>query len=328
MFNFPSVDGVPGRNGERVQHHARRAEESSSTSAPWRCSFRTASPFATDSALELGMRYEWHVTPTERDDRFIVFDARRRSLMRVGVDVDEIYQQNNANVEPRVGIAWSALRRRPHRGARRLRAGRGPAEHDGGQGHGRQPAVRDAADGTGLDFPRRAIETTRPVGLAPTTVDPGFRNASLQSWNVNLQRQIAPKMAVTVGYLGSRGTNLRISRNINQPVDGVRPFAAVAASSSDSSRRSARQHHPGREQRLFELPRGLCVDHQAAVARPAVRCVVHLVEVARHQLAELVRLRRPERERHRRRIRVVGLRRAPSIRPQRHLRLAVHGPRR
>jgi hypothetical protein len=53
----------------------------------------------------------------------------------------------------------------------------------------------------------------------------------MQSWNVNLQRQLARELAVTLGYSGSRGRNLRISRNINQPVGGIRPFAALAASS-------------------------------------------------------------------------------------------------
>ena len=77
-----------------------------------------------------------------------------------------------------------------------------------------------------------AIDTTQPARLAPVTVDPRFRNASMQSWNVNVQRQLARELAVTLGYSGSRGTNLRISRNINQPVDGVRPFAAVSASSA------------------------------------------------------------------------------------------------
>ena len=56
--------------------------------------------------LDLGMRYEWHVTPTERDNRFIVFDASTVSLVRVGVDRDRIYRQNNANFEPRLGLAW------------------------------------------------------------------------------------------------------------------------------------------------------------------------------------------------------------------------------
>jgi hypothetical protein len=35
-------------------------------------------------------------------------------------------------------------------------------------------------------------------------------------------------MAVTVGYLGSRGSNLRISRNLNQPISGVRPFPTAS----------------------------------------------------------------------------------------------------
>ena len=34
-----------------------------------------------------------------------------------------------------------------------------------------------------------------------------------------------------MGYFGSRGRNLRISRNINQPVNGVRPFAALSPAS-------------------------------------------------------------------------------------------------
>jgi hypothetical protein len=48
---------------------------------------------------------------------------------------------------------------------------------------------------------------------------------------VNVQQQIARDFAALVGYFGSRGEDLRISRNLNQPVDGVRPFAAVSASS-------------------------------------------------------------------------------------------------
>ena len=36
-----------------------------------------------------------------------------------------------------------------------------------------------------------AAATTQPVGLAPATVDPSFRNASLRSWNVNVQRELA-----------------------------------------------------------------------------------------------------------------------------------------
>ena len=44
----------------------------------------------------------------ERDNQFVVFDAARASLLRVGVDTATIYRQNNRNLEPRAGIAWGA----------------------------------------------------------------------------------------------------------------------------------------------------------------------------------------------------------------------------
>jgi hypothetical protein len=46
-----------------------------------------------------------------------------------------------------------------------------------------------------------------------------------------VQRQLAASLSMTIGYLGSRGENLRISRNLNQAVNGVRPFPALSLSS-------------------------------------------------------------------------------------------------
>ncbi len=186
--------------------------------------------------LDLGLRYEWHVTPTERDNRFIVFDPQTAALVRVGVDTaGGIYRQNNLNLEPRIGVVWALTA-----DARTVvRAAYGTAADEPGT-----TAVRDTAGNPPFGIPltasgavalATALTTTRPAGLAPATVDPAFRNASLQSWNVNVQRQLAADAALTIGYLGSRGANLRISRNINQPIDGVRPFASVSAASPISA---------------------------------------------------------------------------------------------
>jgi outer membrane receptor protein involved in Fe transport len=181
--------------------------------------------------LDAGVRYEWHVTPTERDDQFVVFDQATASLLRVGVDTPRIYRQNNANVEPRLGLAWDP----GGRGRTVVRAAYGLAVDEPST-----TAVRDTAGNPPFAVPLTAsgavdladaVGTTRPRGLAPSTIDPQFRNASLQSWNVNVQRQVTRDMAVMAGYFGSSGDHLRISRNLNQPVNGVRPFAAVSPSS-------------------------------------------------------------------------------------------------
>jgi hypothetical protein len=181
--------------------------------------------------LDLGLRYEWHVTPTERDNQFVVFDTNRASLLRVGVDVDKIYQENDTNFEPRLGVAWT-----PSADARTVvRAAYGWSVD--------QPSttvVRDTPGNPPFATPltaagsipvAHAAAAAQPTGLAPVTVDPLFRNASLRSWNVNVQRQLGQDLAAMVGYFGSRGKDLRISRNINQPVNGVRPFPAVSPSS-------------------------------------------------------------------------------------------------
>jgi hypothetical protein len=173
-----------------------------------------------------GDRVELHQT-----NQFVVFDPERVSLLRIGVDAKEIHRQNNRNVEPRLGIAWTPS----SDGRTVVRAAYGTAVD--------QPsttAVRDMAANPPFAMPLAAagsiplggaIERTRAGGLAPATIDRGFRNPSLRSWNLNVQRQIVRDFAAMVGYFGSRGSHLRISRNLNQPLNGVRPFAAVSPSS-------------------------------------------------------------------------------------------------
>ena len=182
-------------------------------------------------AADLGLRYEWHVTPTERDNQFVVFDAPSASLVRVGVNIDSIYRQNTRNVEPRLGVAWTPW----VDGLTVIRAAYGSAVD--------QPsttAVRDTPGNPPFATPltatgsvplRTAVTATQSMRLAPVSIDPSFRNARLRSWNVNVQRQLAMDLAVMAGYFGSRGANLRISRNINQPVNGIVPYPSVSTAS-------------------------------------------------------------------------------------------------
>jgi Carboxypeptidase regulatory-like domain/TonB dependent receptor len=230
QFNFPSVASfiAGSANAFSITLGERRSHITQDALAAF---VQDQITLRRNLTFDVGLRYEWHVTPTERDNQFVVFDAATASLLRVGSHVGEIYQQNHANFEPRVGVAWT-----PSSGGRTVvRAAFGSAVD--------QPSttvVRDTAGNPPFAIPLTAagaisvsdaIRTTRPIGLAPVTVDPRFRNASLRSWNVNLQRQLAAELAVMVGYFGSRGKNLRIARNINQPVAGVQPFPATSLAS-------------------------------------------------------------------------------------------------
>src|SRR2546428_2449715 len=76
-----------------------------------------------------------------------------------------------------------------------------------------------------------AIDLAQATGLAPSTVDPDFKVATTQSWNLNLQRELARNVALLVGYFGAKGSDLQIATNINHPIDGARPFPRLSASS-------------------------------------------------------------------------------------------------
>jgi len=50
-------------------------------------------------------------------------------------------------------------------------------------------------------------------------VNPKFKNADVQSCNLNVQQGLGHTMALMVGYFGSKGTHLEIDRNVNQLIN-------------------------------------------------------------------------------------------------------------
>ncbi|HJS25271.1 MAG TPA: carboxypeptidase regulatory-like domain-containing protein [Pyrinomonadaceae bacterium] len=188
--------------------------------------------------LELGLRYDWNMTPTERYNRFVVFDPVTRTLVRVGSGIDDVYEQNNKNFQPRLGIAWDPF----NDGKTSVRAAYAILT-DQPVTNVVTPLTSNPPLATPLTFTgavtfANARQLAGAAGLAPNTVDPGFNNAYVQSWNLNIQREVGHDIGVTIGYFGTKGTHLRISRNINQPVNGgARPFPRL--SSSDPFRPNA-----------------------------------------------------------------------------------------
>ena len=183
--------------------------------------------------LELGLRYDWNMTPTERYNRFVVFDPATRSLLQVGSGVDNVYDENNKNFQPRVGIAWDPW----NDGKTSVRAAYAiltdqPVTNVVTPLTSNPPLARPLSI-TGAIPLATAEDIAGLAGLAPNNVDANFDNAYVQSWNLNIQRELGHDLAVTVGYFGSKGTHLRISRNINQPINGgpARPFPTVSTSS-------------------------------------------------------------------------------------------------
>src|SRR5581483_7063945 len=67
--------------------------------------------------------------------------------------------------------------------------------------------------------------------VAPLSIAPDYRDPYVQSYNFNIQQQLGNNFGMMVGYFGSKGTNLNIIRNYNQPINGVKPYPELSPNS-------------------------------------------------------------------------------------------------
>jgi hypothetical protein len=194
--------------------------------------------FAEDSfkmtptfTLEYGLRYEWNGTPAEGGHRFITFNPTTSAFQQV----NQPYKQNN-NYEPRVGFIYDV-------------SGKGKTTVRGGFAYLVDQPIISAVTGLTTNPPlsnplQIASSTAQPVipigtaftsagasGLAPSSVNPNFKNGYIESYNLNVQQELGPASALQVGYIGSQGRHLRLNININQflyasptATTGTRPY--------------------------------------------------------------------------------------------------------
>jgi hypothetical protein len=187
--------------------------------------------------LELGFRYDLNVSPTEADNRFVYFDPASVSLQQVGTGVRDKLYDNKGNYQPRIGVVWDPIGdgRTAVRAAYALSADQ-PVTNVVPPTSANPPLVTPLtftgpAGSIRLD---NAITVAGASGLAPQTVAEDFRNPRVQTWNVNVQRELWRNFSAMIGYFGSKGDFLRVSRNLNQflaPGFTTRPYPRLSATS-------------------------------------------------------------------------------------------------
>ena len=184
--------------------------------------------------LELGLRYSWNMTPSEARGRFVNFDPATVSL----VPAPSPYGQNNKNFQPRLGFAWDVFRtgKTILRGAYAYQVDQPITGFITGLNSNPPFAVPISVTaphsiGTLGTF----FDPNNAANISPLYVNPDFKNANVQSWNLNIQEQVTRSLGLMIGYFGNKGTHLEIDRNVNQSTilgtPASRPFTALSASS-------------------------------------------------------------------------------------------------
>jgi outer membrane receptor protein involved in Fe transport len=185
--------------------------------------------------LNLGLRYDWNGTPNEAENRFVVFDPTADALLHVGQSggLSHAYNESALNFEPRVGFAWSPFgdQKTVIRSAYAIFVDQ-PITSLVSPLAANPPyafPVTFTTSGTGLSFEN--AYSLAGGSVAPTSVAHNYKNAMVQSWNFNIQRNLGNDYGLMVGYFANKGTDLNIGRNYNQPINGVRPYQKLSASS-------------------------------------------------------------------------------------------------
>ena len=191
--------------------------------------------------LEYGLRFEWNGTPVEGANRFTIFNPTTLTLTQVGTNglaANSAYKQNY-NLEPRLGFADDVF-------------GNGRTVVRGGYGYLADQPVSGVVSNMASNPPFSTAvsynnsSTTIPLsnlynsakasGIALASVNPNFKNAYVESFNLNLQQALPWGMVGSLGYYGSVGKHLLIITNENQVVGAtsatqVHPFTTLSTSS-------------------------------------------------------------------------------------------------
>jgi hypothetical protein len=194
--------------------------------------------------ITAGLRWEYFSPLSEKHNLLSNFDANG-NLVQVGSPtLPRVYHRDLNNFGPRLGISWNPRQNLVVRAAYGVYYDYTPqnnliANYTASAGVATNPVPSLGLSGSpyfvgAQDFNSSVWNGTQGGTVFTPTVfqqsifvtDLHLRTPYVQSWNLNVQREVSGKLAVEVGYVGSKGTGLTRLYDANQ--DRTNPdWAAV-----------------------------------------------------------------------------------------------------
>ncbi|HLW76344.1 MAG TPA: TonB-dependent receptor, partial [Bryobacteraceae bacterium] len=198
--------------------------------------------FVTDSwkitptfTATLGLRYDYFGSPTEAEGRQVIFNIPTDSLEQVGTSNGPGRAYNASNsIQPRVGLAWDPFKN----GKTVIRSAFAIMTDQPTLGLGTNLAANPPfAVPVSLSSTTAAFNLMNAFNLASggnlsiSSIAQNYKVAYVNEYNLNIEQQLGNNFAVTAGYYGSKGTDLNIAVDLNEPLNGVLPFRKLSATS-------------------------------------------------------------------------------------------------